>query len=73
MSAAGIETGVTEDKSEILGGRRKRDHLEGSAICLMTEGAADEAVEIAMHSREGVAIEKRVLLHRPRKRSLLQT
>jgi len=73
MSAAGIETGVTEDRSETVGGRRKRDHPEESAICLMIERAADGVVEIATLFREAVVIEKRVQLHHPRKRSLLQT
>jgi hypothetical protein len=73
MSAAGIETGVTEDRSETAGGRRKRDRLEGSAICLMIEKAADEVVEIATQFKEAVVIEKRAQVHHPRKRSLLQT
>jgi hypothetical protein len=73
MSAAGIETGVTEDRSETAGGRRKSDQLEGSAICLMIERAVDEVVEIATQFKEAVVIEKRVPLHHPRKRSLLRT
>jgi hypothetical protein len=64
---------VTEDRSETLGGRRRRGHPEGSAISLMIERAADGVVEIATLFRGAVAIEKRAQLHHPRKRSLLRT
>ncbi len=72
-SENGIEIEVTGDKSEILGERKRRDHLEESGTCLMIEDRVDEEAETGMRFKEVVGIERRAHLRRQRRRSPLRT